>query len=378
MRKKLLFLTPFGRTNEPEDARWMHLYFSSLKEHVIPFYDTKVVLLCNYKLDEGVLSDQSMTYQQIKDYGLEDVVILKTIYEMNLSDKAIKFLHDLGVYISVGAKKNLLFDYARQNKFFDADWIFSTDSDIEFQSNFNEILSAIDNIPFSTKLITIAGDVSYTYITKKNNNYVHSYLIEQADRVYLYNDDTIPNEAYTATKKKVTLTKSHVVNESSTPGNSDEYADVIYVSPPTTKVRPDFVGFSRWFADSKPDVNWVNESFMLGPRGMQVSGESLTDDDKSLLSDWFSSPNNVDLTFGGDKGSTFEFELKKGSYFTFRIDLPPMAYMIYHYGGGWGTYATTEDKEQHKSAFFEATRTNLPKHYSKYKSIWVNDWPDLG
>jgi hypothetical protein len=44
---KLLFLSTCGKTKEPEDTAYINLYLASLKRHVVPHYDVKVILFNN-------------------------------------------------------------------------------------------------------------------------------------------------------------------------------------------------------------------------------------------------------------------------------------------------------------------------------------------
>lgn len=353
--KKILILTSFGKTDEPEETKLLHLYLASLKKHVVPYYDVKAILLNNFKIES---CDTCQTTQQIKDYGLENVVEVKSIYEMGLSEKAIKYIEDLGAYVSVGAKLNLLFDYAKRHSFFDASWIFHVDSDSEFQENFSKFLEAFDAFPDNKRVITVSGDVHHSQIGTNEVNYT----IQQADRVYIYDELTIPDHAFDATKKKIT--KGEVHDPAGRCG--------LRISPSKTKVRNDFVGFDRSFAESY-SVNWLIEYYPLDCQGIDnhYSKNNKTEADLELIS--LLKNTNFKYEFTNDKGGEFEFLLKSGTALCcFRFELPPQRYMTMHIGGGW----QPEDSWSGGN-FIDRASKILLEEYDEYKHIWQTDWNNI-
>lgn len=368
--KKILILTSFGTTDAPEETKLLHLYLCSLKRHVLPHYDVKVVLLNNFKIES---SETCLTSNLVKEYGLEDVVIVKSIYDMGLSQKAISYLVDLGWYLSGGAKLNLLFDYAEKHNFFDADWLFWTDSDGQFEANFHELLEAYDTMPVPQRLITIAGDTQITRITHKGNTYV----VSQNDRVNLYDDDSIPSMAKDATKRKITKHPE---------GSREDTTIRIY--PQKLKVRNDFVGMDKHFfrcLGKTKHINWLFENYpeelsdanlytTIGKCNLEELNTTDVDSEfLSLLNEMGS--RGVNFDFSLDKGGFFEFTLKTGSpdyYPCARFEVPIANFMWTHFGGGWNS----PDFSVGGVNLINASTSCLPT-YPEYADVWKKDWPEL-
>ena len=127
---KLLLLSLCGRDNADEDVRYLNLYLASLRRHVIPHFDTRVLLFSTFNAKER-------TQARIDAFGLTPYIDVRRIDDMELPSEALTALTRLSHFSKIGIHMNMLFDYAKQQNFFDADWVFHTDTDLEFLPNFS-------------------------------------------------------------------------------------------------------------------------------------------------------------------------------------------------------------------------------------------------
>jgi len=158
---KLLFLSACGKTKEAEDNGYINLYLASLKQYIVPHFDVKVILF-NNALNQN--SSESQTFQRVKEFGLEHIVEVKNMYEMGLPQESVNFLDNLHWFGKIGINMNMLFDYAKMNNFFDADWVFHFDTDLEFLPNFKDVLMSIDEVrKVNNEVMITAGGDTYPY-----------------------------------------------------------------------------------------------------------------------------------------------------------------------------------------------------------------------
>jgi len=341
---KLLILATCGKKDLPEEPKYLHIYLSSLKKHVVPYFETKVILFNSSLLGN---SSESETFKLIKEYGLEDVITLKSIDELDLSEKAVNFLKQEQWLGRIGLIMNTLFDYAKKHKFYDADWIFHTDTDIKFLDNFYNTLQSVNNLRQINKsiVITLAGDAFYENI-RYDNTMVAFY---PPPRINLYDDATI-SKNYSISHIKKEFRNNYVTNTEK----------LIYTTQ-QQKIRNDFVGISNE-AGWKVEFNWVNYNYAYNFWSVLPGGEELEGWWKKFGSE------DVDFRITHDKGSIPQMKFQEGAEpgynETFKVQLPGHNFMGYHYGSGW----------EGNSGFFTNTLQHLKEEFSEYKNLWEADY----
>jgi hypothetical protein len=236
---------------------------------------------------------------------------------MVLPEKSVKFLDGIHWFDRIGLNMNLLFDYAKLNDFFKCDWIFHTDTDIEFLENFSNRLDTIDFLKsINPKLIiTLSGD-SYNFFIKYGDT---EYLFDSPKRINMYDTSSIYNDY---NKYNVIVNKRPDILV---------YPNKILISPVQLKIRNDFVGMTRSFAQSH-SFNWTSYTY----------AENLSSDNESLseLGDkWKDITNNdIKLRLSSDKGYAPMYALHSGELGdVIKVQLSPQSDMVIHYGSGWVT-----------------------------------------
>jgi len=347
---KILLLSLCGRDKEQEDPSYLHLFLASLKKYVIPFYDTKVILLDTSDIEDV---SKSRTQELINDYGLEQIVDLRTIYMFGLPDESVQFLERAHWSGKIGMHMNLLMDYARKKDFYDAEWIIHTDTDIEFLDDFNTKLEGFSGLLDTNPemIISLVGDAYYNNIRYKGTEF----KFVGPKRVDLYDVDTL------------SMYCSHMTVDVAR--GRDHYKtnlDNVVLNVHQQKIRNDFVCLSREYASRWGHVlNWVACGY---PDKLKPVDGSLNEDQKELRG-WYE--EFIDDTFilriNMDKGGWIQYLLKEGNEPGFcdvtSIQLPPYSTMAKHYSSGWlmGDH------------FLSRSANTLQDKFSEYKTIWEKD-----
>lgn len=347
---RILLLSISGRDKEPEDPAYLHLYFSSLKKYVVPFFDVKVILLDTSNIE---CIEKSRTFQVLKQYGLENIVELKTIYTMDLPKQSVEYLEKMHWSGKIGLHMNMLFDYASRHDFFNAEWIVHTDTDLEFLDDFEPKLKSFKelNKHLPEIIISFSGDAYYNNIRYRGTEF----KFIGPDRVNLYDPETLL--MYPA-HMKLAATRGR-----------DHYRtnlENVVMNVHQQKIRNDFVCLSREYAERWGHIlNWIACGY---PDSLKpVDGD--TDSDQVELRSWYE--KFIDDTFilrvNMDKGGWIQYLLKEalepGYCDVTSIHLPPYSTMALHYSSGWldGT------------DFFNKASQALEEKFSEYKSIWKED-----
>lgn len=348
---KLLFLSTCGKTKQAEDVSYINLYLASLKKHVVPHYDVKVILF-NNALNQN--SSESLTWQRVKEYGLENVVEVKNMYEMGLPQKSVEFLDNMHWFSKIGINMNMLFDYSRNNGFFDADWIFHFDTDMEFLPNFQSVFSKIHPITEVNPevMITVAGD-TYPYNIRYQDV---EFVFDEPNRVYMYDESTIDTNC--------TLRQLKVNRRSTQATDSPRYtgSEKLFFNLQQQKIRNDFVGYSRQAANQHT-FNWISCHY---PNNYAAMGKLQDNEDAQLLKklwDEKSSPN-FELVVNHDKGSLPQFFLQGSSHNVVKVQLRGYEDMARHYSSGW----------YEETPFGPYAEQRLKEDYTDTQHIWEKDY----
>lgn len=351
---KLLFLTTCGLSNEPEDIRYINLYLASLKKNVVSKFDNiKVILYNNANIPN---SAESLTHKRVKEFGLDSVVEVKNVYEIGLPQKAIEFLQSQSWQNKIGLNQNMLFDYAKKNNFFDADWIFHTDSDIEFLENFDVLLKKINNLTEINQeiFICLAGD-SYPYAIYHNE---YEFLLKDPRRLSLFDE----NEKMDGNYQRRTIQ----LNNRGQP-TSEERKDKFFFRVQQQKVRNDFVGLSRQTANLT-NFNWLNAVYPSNMDSIRDENNIPISHDEGILDTLWKEKNNntnIVLEMIQDKGSLVQLQLQQGLNNIIKIQLRCNGDMIQHFGSGYFSF--------HRSWITESHET-LKRSYTDTQEIWQTDY----
>ena len=347
---KILLLSLSGRDKEPEDPAFLHLYLSSLKKHVVPYFDVKVLLLETSNIE---CVEKSKTLQVIEQYGLEKIVELKTIYTMDLPDESVKYLENMHWSGKIGLHMNMMFDYAGQHNFYNAEWIIHTDTDLEFLDDFQLKLKSFKKLSETLPeiIVSLSGDAYYNNIRYKGTEF----KFVGPDRVCLYDTETLsryPAHMKLATTRGRDHYKTNLNN--------------VVMNVHQQKIRNDFVCLSRGYAERWGHVlNWISCGYPDSLR--PVDGD--VDLDQTELRTWYE--KFIDDTFilrvNMDKGGWIQYLLKEalepGYCDVTSIQLPPYSTMVLHYSSGWLDGAT----------FFKKASQALEEKFSEFKSVWKKD-----
>jgi hypothetical protein len=340
---KLLFLSLCGRDNEAEDVRYLNLYLASLRRHVIPHFDINVLLFSTFNAKER-------TQARVDEFGLTSCTTVLQLSDLGLPTNAHSAITQLGHFLKIGVHMNVLFDYARQHDFFNADWIFHTDTDIEFLDNFAGQLSAITGLQaFNPKiLISCAGDSYRAFIRYKDTEYI----VHPPDRWRAY------TEPYSAEIFNYVFKE----RKSKRIWHPAQLGEWLTFEPEHLKIRNDFVGISRAATIDAAQFNWISPSHVI-----KNSPES-RDNNTPILEWWARHEMNTDLplhiAMNQDKGGAVLYDVKTGTSGLTWIQLRPFADMAKHYASGW-----SEGRN-----FVEESYGILKERYADTASVWQHDY----
>jgi len=335
---KILILSTCGRSGEAEDTSRLNLYLASLKKHVVPYFETKVILL-------NTCNSNQKTIQRVRDFGLEDVVDVRSIDMMELPQRSLEYWHTLNWYPRVPLNMNMLFDYAKRNNCFEAEWIFHVDTDLEYLDNFKDNLAKIHPLTTinSKVVITLAGDTfphTFGYVNDQ-------YILGDPPRINLYDEEE--DFSKLANVRNI-IKKTYTRNQ----GYEDKF--VFHVQQ--QKNRNDFFGMSRETV-MQHTFNWSHASFQV-------------ETDKELKNIWDDmSPNKFLLSLSQDKGSLVHELLQSGHLEISRVTLRVSRDMTLHHGPGW---STVDMAVQSDWDFRNISKVSLEENYTEFKNIWVNDY----
>jgi len=346
---KLLFLSLCGRDNEDEDVRGLNLFFASLRRHVISHFDTRVILFSTFNAKER-------TQARIDAFGLTPYVDLRRIDDMELPEAAKTALSRTHYFPKIGIYMNMLFDFAKQHNFYDADWIFHTDTDIEFLNNFSEHLLCFEAFSKINPrvLISCAGDSYPAFIRYKDKEY----LIKPAHRWNIYTEPFFPD----------IFSMQFEELHSSRVWHPDQLGEWLTFEPEHLKIRNDFIGISREAA-KYTSFNWVSMSGNLFKCPTETRNKENEDNNTDLVLDWWSRHEEntklpLRLQINKDKGGALLYDIKTGNDQLTWIQLRIYQDMAKHYGSGW---------EQQKNNYITASYAILKKDYMDTASIWKDD-----
>lgn len=348
---KLLFLSTCGKTKEAEDNGYINLYLASLKRNVVPHFDVKVILF-NNALSQN--SNESQTFQRVKEFGLENVIEVKNMYEMGLPEESIKFLDRLPWFGKIGVNMNMLFDYSKMNNFFEADWIFHFDTDLEFLPNFKDILLGIDEVRKvnSQVIITAAGD-NYPY----NFRYKETeFIFDEPTRMDLYNTSTL-NDNFGLRNLKVN--RRIEGSDISAYQNNEK----LVFNLQQQKIRNDFVGYSTEAARRNIPFNWISCHY---PNGFEPVAHLANNEDAKLLKTLWEEKagNGLQLTISHDKGSLPQFFLQGSNHNNIKIQVRGYEDMARHFSSGY----------YEESEFRKHSEKRLKQDYMDNQNIWEKDY----
>jgi len=345
---KLLFLSVCGKLNEPEETNYVNLYLASLKKNVVPFFDTKVILLTTYKIED---IESSLLKKRIGEYGLSDVVELKTIYDLELPEKSIEVLDNIDWFSRIGIHMNILYDYSKKYSFFEADWIFHVDTDCEFLENFEKSICNINflRMVHPRVMITLAGD-SYPV------NIVHGdteYVFTQPKRINFYEDENIIRPSTQIVIQEKTMREED---------HRRKYTTSVF-SPYQMKVRNDFVGISKEMVYAA-DFNWV---FMYydykfkdgGPIQNFWPDKAFKQNENGLLYEIPMPEIHINFHMGG----MLQYTIHSGELDVIRVQLPAYTHAVQHYSSGW-----------FNGNFMERSLESLQEKYQDTKEVWEKDY----
>lgn len=338
---KILILSTCGKTKENEDLRYLNLYLASLKKNVVPYFDTKVLLFNNANPEK---SEDSLTWQRVKDFGLEEVIEVRNVNEMELPEKSIQFMNNESWFSKIGLNMNMMFDYSKKKQFFGADWIFHTDTDIEFLPNFKEQLEKIHPLTdiSPSVFISLAGD-AYPYNFRYKNK---EFVFDEPTRISIYDETTLTYD-YMVRKLQVNekQDKHYLSNEK------------LVFNLQQQKVRNDFVGLSKSLANSHV-FNWVSCHYPQEFKAHKGQHEDL-----QKLWEEFGS-KNLQLIVSHDKGGLVQYFLQAGYHDIVKLQLRGYTDMVKHKGSGWF------DNEN----YIEYSIKELNQKYQDTKEIWEADY----
>lgn len=339
---KILILSTCGKTKEVEELSYINLYLASLKKHVVPYFDTKVILFNNANVEK---SEDSLTWQRVKEFGLDDVVEVRNVNEMELPEQSVVFMEDQNWSGKIGLNMNMMFDYSKKHNFFDANWIFHTDTDIEFLPNFKDHLEKINVLTEvnPSVFISLAGD-TYPYNFRYKEQ---EFIFDDPIRVNIY-DDTSLNYDHTLRQLKVNIR----------PDAPSKQNEKLIFQLQQQKVRNDFVGLSRNCAETNV-FNWVTCHY---PQNFASRNNQYNDLGK--LWQEFGS-EKLELMISHDKGSLPQFFLQSANHSITKVQLRGYVDMVKHKGSGW---FGNDD-------FIAYSLQYLTAGYQDTKEIWEKDYP---
>lgn len=347
---KLLLLSIAGKVDEPEDTRYINIFFASLKKYVVPYFDTKVILHSTFAADSA---ENSLLWKRAKEFGLEDVVVIKHLHEMELPEKSLNYLKTVGWFNRIGLNMNMLFDYAKKYDYFGADWIFHTDTDIEFLENFKVCMESIEKLKEAHNriVISLAGD-SYPYYIINNG---YEYKFEDAPRANFYEGDGVEKAQVFLSVKKTKLAERDHRNKFTKP-----IFTVIQM-----KTRNDFVGISREAAEVA-NFNWIATHF---PYDFQDKGDIQefwpTQAIKTNENGKVEIVDMPDIRLNFHMGYMVQYRLHSNEIDIARVQLPGYTKMAKHYSSGW-----------FNGTFLQRSKESLESKFPEYKDVWDKDYQE--
>ena len=350
---KLLLLSLCGQDKQDEDVAYLNLYFASLKRHVIPYADTRVILFSTY-------NSTHKTQQRVREFELDAQVEVRGYSDMQLPSAAETLLRDTtGGFTKIGVHMNMMFDYAKQHNFFDADWVFHTDTDIEFLNNFTHHLIAFNSMLAVNPrvIISCAGDTYPRNIRHREKEYI----FEDPPRWNMYTD--APPESFQTQfqlqPKLQPLPKEH----------SYKHEHRLVYHSPSLKIRNDFVGLSKKAAHSVV-LNWVQSHYN---RGFSVRADSQGElsSEQEIEKLWAehqaTSSLPLELVINEDKGNLVLYFLKGHAAECTWIQLRGYTDMAKHYSSGWVI----------EQGYRERSYAILQKDYMDTHAVWSGDYVDI-
>lgn len=347
MGMKLLFLSLCGRENEDEDVRYLNLYLASLRRHVIPHFDTRVLLFSTFNAKER-------TQARIDAFGLTPYIDVRRIDDMGLPEETRVALQRLNHFPKIGIHMNMLFDYAKQQNFFDADWVFHTDTDIEFLDNFLPHITALETLrSLNPKIfVSCAGDSYPAFIRYKDEEYCFHSPKRWSVYTEPYSHDMFNMDIIARKTRRV--------------WHPSQLGETLVFEPEHLKIRNDFVGMSRATAEMS-SFNWIGIYGGLSTKLAHNSPNPPRDLVRvAELWDQHESQTPLPLRIGlqRDKGGAFLYDIKNGEgQFTW-IQLRGYVDMAKHYSSGW---------EQQNRQFIERSHAILHEQYTDSISVWQDD-----
>lgn len=350
---KLLFLSACGRTKESEDNAYINLYLASLKKHVVPYFDVKVILFNNALTEK---SSESLTFQRVKEFGLENVVEVKNMYEMGLPEESVKFLDSLHWFGKIGINMNMLFDYSKMHNFFDAEWIFHFDTDLEFLPNFEKVLTSINEVrKLNPQIIISAGGDTYPY----NFRYKElEFIFDEPTRVNIYDASTLSHHFSTRNLR---------VNRRTEGSDVEAYInnERLVFNLQQQKVRNDFVGYSLEAA-KRNIFNWVACYY---PDRFEPTQRAENAENEKLLKKLWDEKGSADLQLiiNHNFGSLPQFFLQGSGHDNIKIQVRGYQDMARHFCSGWFE----------SSSFKQVSEKRLKEEYSDTQHIWESDYTSV-
>jgi hypothetical protein len=347
---KVLILSVCGKLNEPEETKYLNLYFASLKKYVVPFFETKVVLLTTYKIEN---LEDSLLRKRIKEFELDDVVSLHTIDDLQLPIKSLEIIKSYDWFSRIGMHMNILYDYAKLNNFFDADWIFHTDTDSEFLQDFSSCLNSLNELKKVEPgiFISLAGDAWPPSIIYEGTEY----LIKQPDRVDFYDEETVRRQEFIVKIEERRLPE-------------DDYRkkqNHITFSPAQMKIRNDFVGMSRRAADVC-QFNWSTAYFPTHNFHESEPFDKFWPQKAIRIEEQGTDVRIVDVPkihINYHMGGMLLYKFQNNELPVTKIQFQGYSRMMLHHSSGW-----------FQSHYTERSLESLNANYSDTKEIWNKDF----
>lgn len=347
---KLLFLSICGKLNQPEETKYINLYLASLKKHVVPYFDVKVILLTTYKIEN---IESSILQKRIREYELENIVELKTINTLELSQKSLDIINSVDWFNRIGIHMNVLYDYSKRHNFFDVDWVFHVDTDIEFLENFQKCIHSINKLrdAHSKIVISLAGDSYPMNIINKDREYIFT----QPKRINFYNKNETEIEQPSV---KIVVTENVLSDED----HRRQYKSSVF-SPYQMKIRNDFVGISKE-ALHLIDFNWVCMHYPYdfkdgGPLENFWPDKAFKQNEDGTLREIPIPEIHINFHMGG----MLLYTLHSNEIDVARVQLPGYTHMVEHYSSGWFNGDFVEKSLNSLNTKFEDTRHVWSKDY---------------
>lgn len=335
---KLLFLSICGKLNEPEETKYINLYLASLVKNVVPYFEKiKVILLTTYAMDD---KQNSLLQKRIDEFGLHDIVELKTIDDMELPEKSLNCIKSIDWFNRIGIHMNILFDFSKKYNFFDADWIFHVDTDSEFLSDFNDCIKNINNLVSTNQfiLLSLAGDSYPPHIYYNGIEY----KFEEPLRANFYENDGTDHISYYMKVNEIKM-------------KEDDHrltTDKVVFCPAQMKIRNDFVGLSRQAANIV-NFNWIAAHY---PQNFKDNG--------SLQKIWeHKNFDDIEIRINYHMGGTVQEVVHNGTLPLTRIYLPGYSHAVLHHSSGW-----------FQNHFIDRSIESLNAKFQDMKHIWENDY----